>query len=314
MTRASGIAGRELGQEPARGARERVDRLVLVADDADVAPVAQPQLEQPLLHRVRVLVLVHAEPALASADGLGCLRVGLEDLDGLDEQVIEIDPAGACLGPLVAGEDPREQVDRDGRVSRRGRRGTGNGARVRGRRQPAALGPFDLIGEILGRREPIVTGQGTDQRHEQGHLRIEQIGQRRSVMAERPVVAQLAERVRMERPRRDARQTETAQALDHLGCGLLRERDDQHLVRRHDVGRDRVRRAPTDDPRLAGAGPGQDPDGPFRGKDGLALGVVQIVEQPRGFRDGHQASMTATTHLGITMSDAGAAHRSGGAR
>ena len=76
-----------------RRAGERVDRLVDVADDAQVRPVAQPQLEQPLLERARVLVLVDAEPALAGADGLGGVGVVLEQADGLDEEVVEVDPA-----------------------------------------------------------------------------------------------------------------------------------------------------------------------------------------------------------------------------
>ena len=82
-----------------RGAGERVDRLVLVADDAQVARLAEPQLEQPLLERVRVLVLVDAEPALARADRRGRLRVGLEQVDGLDQQVVEVDPARPAPWP-----------------------------------------------------------------------------------------------------------------------------------------------------------------------------------------------------------------------
>ena len=88
----------EPGQVLAAGAGERVDRLVLVADDAHVLAVARPQLEQALLEQVRVLVLVDAEPALAGADGLGGVGVGLEQVDGLDEQVVEVDAPGARSG------------------------------------------------------------------------------------------------------------------------------------------------------------------------------------------------------------------------
>ena len=68
------VAGREARQERRRGAGEGVDRLVLVADDAQVVAIAQPQLEEALLERVRVLVLVDAEPAVARPDRLGRRR------------------------------------------------------------------------------------------------------------------------------------------------------------------------------------------------------------------------------------------------
>ena len=110
----AGIAVGKPGQELARRAGERVDRLVLVPDDAQVGAVAEPQLEQPLLERVRVLVLVDADPALACADGLDGVGVRVEQVDGLAEEVIEVDPARARLRALVSREDPDEQVDRGG--------------------------------------------------------------------------------------------------------------------------------------------------------------------------------------------------------
>ena len=69
----------EARQVVRRRAGERVDRLVLVADDAQVVAVAEPELEEALLERVRVLVLVDAEPALPGADRRGGVRVGLEE-------------------------------------------------------------------------------------------------------------------------------------------------------------------------------------------------------------------------------------------
>ena len=60
------------------GAAEGVDRLVLVADDADVAVVGGEQQHQVVLHPVRVLVLVDEdvlEPAAGSARSTsGCSR------------------------------------------------------------------------------------------------------------------------------------------------------------------------------------------------------------------------------------------------
>ena len=37
---------------------------------------------------------------------------------------------------------------------------------------------------------------------------------------------------------------------------------------------------------LPGPGPGEDRERPARRQDGLALGVVQVVEQPLGIREG----------------------------
>jgi hypothetical protein len=56
--------------------------------------IAEPQLEEPLLERVRVLVLVHAEPRLACADDgdAAASSVSSRD-DGLEQQVVEVDPA-----------------------------------------------------------------------------------------------------------------------------------------------------------------------------------------------------------------------------
>ena len=128
------------------------------------------------------------------------LGVALEEVDGADEQVVEVDPPGARLRALVAGERAHEQVDRDGRLARRDGEIAGGRGLVRRGREPAALGPFDLVGDVLGRRESIVPGQRADERHEQRQLRIEQVGQRLAVVRVRPEMAELAERVGVEGP------------------------------------------------------------------------------------------------------------------
>ena len=60
------VARAEPDQVVARRPRERVDRLVLVADDGKVVPPAEPRVEQRRLERVRVLELVDREPAYRS--------------------------------------------------------------------------------------------------------------------------------------------------------------------------------------------------------------------------------------------------------
>jgi hypothetical protein len=61
----AGEAAAELEQVGRRGAGEAVDRLVGVADDAQVVATAEPGVEQPLLQRRDVLVLVDDEGAVA---------------------------------------------------------------------------------------------------------------------------------------------------------------------------------------------------------------------------------------------------------
>ena len=170
---APGMPLRERDQVVRRRARERVDRLVLVADDAQVARLAEPQLEQPLLERVRVLVLVDAEPALARADGRGGVGVGLEQLG----------PSRRACRRSRSGR-PASWPARSRRRCRTNR-STGIGgsrpARTAGRAlvgrgpDPARLRPLDLVGEVLGRREPVVAGQLAREPAEDRHLRVEQL-------------------------------------------------------------------------------------------------------------------------------------------
>ena len=286
------VAIRERREIGARGPGERVDRLVLVADDAQVGAVAEPQLEQPLLERVRVLILVDAEPALARTDSGGGLRVAFEEIDGADQQVVEVDPIRACLRAFVAGEDLDEQVDRDGRLTAGLGGAAGDGALVGRRREPPALGPLDLVGQVLGRGEPVVAGQAASDRHDERQLGVEQVGQRLVVVMRRPEVAQLAQRMGMEGAGRDPGQPEAAQPLDHLARRLVREGDHEDLVGRDDVGRDGVGRAMTDDPGLARARAGEDADRTARREDGFALGIVEVGEEALRFWDGHVPSMT----------------------
>ena len=76
-----------------RGAGERVDRLVVVADHADVVAVAYPRVEERRLQRVHVLVLVDRERVEPRAEHLGGVGVLLEQVDREREHVLEVDPA-----------------------------------------------------------------------------------------------------------------------------------------------------------------------------------------------------------------------------
>ena len=139
-----------------RSPGERVDRLVLVADDSEVVPPAEPSVEERLLERVRVLVLVDREPAVPVADLVGDARVGLDQPDRQLQHVLEVDPPGAPLGRLVAAVQTGHQV---GAVAaRRDRSSTALASYARGA-DPPRLRPLDLSGEVPDGEVPIAARQ-----------------------------------------------------------------------------------------------------------------------------------------------------------
>ena len=76
--------------------RESVDRLVVVADHAEVVPRPQPPVEQCLLEQVDVLVLVDGERDVPLAEfGDGALVV--EGLDRALEQILEVHQPLSCF-------------------------------------------------------------------------------------------------------------------------------------------------------------------------------------------------------------------------
>ena len=77
------------------GAAPRVDRLVVVTDDGQVAVARREGAHPQVLGAVRVLVLVDVEVApaiLVLGEDLGRL---LEQADALEEQVVEVERADA---------------------------------------------------------------------------------------------------------------------------------------------------------------------------------------------------------------------------
>ena len=280
------LAGRretigEAGQEGRRRAGEGVDRLVLVADHAQVVAVTEPELEEALLERVRVLVLVDAEPAVAGSHRLGRHRVDLQQLDRPGQHVVEVEAAGPVLLPLVVRPEAHEELDRDGRCSGAGL------ARVGRRHEAPALRPFDLVGQVLRRREAVAAreppGEATDDRD----LGVEHGGRRLAVVVERPEVAQLGQGRRVEGPGGDGRQAERTQTRDHLAGRLVGERDDEDPPRVHGARRDRVGDPVADHARLAGPGARVHDKRPTRDPDGLDLGRIQAGEERLGVEVGH---------------------------
>ncbi len=131
------------------GAGEGVDRLVVVADDAEVVAVAEPEVEQRLLQQVDVLVLVDGEGGVARAEAVDRRRVALVEAHGLLEQVLEVGQALLGLARLVGAVDPGHQVGRDRRLV------PAQLAEVALGPDPAVLRPLDLGREVAGRPELV---------------------------------------------------------------------------------------------------------------------------------------------------------------
>ena len=268
------VALREADQVVARGAGERVDRLVLVADDSQVLAAAEPGVEEGRLERVGVLVFVHGEPAISVADLGGDRGVGLDQPDRQFEHVLEIDPAGARLGGLVPAVETGHQVRWQRCVAVVGDRPH----LVVVRADPTRLRPFDLAGEVADLEEPVAARETGGQRGEDRHLRFED-RRRVATVDARPEMAKLAKGRSMERRSRHARVPERRQPATHLAGGLVGERDDQHVARPDDVRRERVGDPSRDDPGLATPRAGEDAQRAGRHPDCLALGRIEVGKQ-----------------------------------
>jgi len=80
MSRRPEVGG-EAQEEPDVGAAKAVDRLVRIADDAEVAVRRHEPAQEGVLHRVHVLELVHRDVCPPPAQILCYGRVALEQLD-----------------------------------------------------------------------------------------------------------------------------------------------------------------------------------------------------------------------------------------
>ena len=284
------VALGEADQVVARGAGERVDRLVLVADDRQVLAAAEPRVEERGLERVGVLVFVDREPAVAVAD-LGRDRgVGLDQPDRQFEHVLEIDPAGARLGGLVAAVEAGHQVGRQ-----RGVAVVGDGPHlVLVRTDPARLRPLDLAGEVADLRG---TGSRRAARPPAGRgsapsIRGSTAGRCRG-RAARNGGAGGARRHGTSRPRRPGGRAPPAGA--RISPAALSVKVTTSTSRgRTTSGGERVGDPSRDDPRLATPRAGQDAQRSGRDPDRLALGRIEVGEEGVGVAVRHSAIVART--------------------
>lgn len=139
-----GVADPEVQQVLGGGAGERVDRLAGVADDAEAVAVPQPEFEEALLEGADVLVLVDDEVLVLGADVVGDVPAVLEDADGEEQDVLEVDDAPVPLELFVAGVD----LGQFGRVAGGVALAFGDALRVVAGDGLGDLGPLDLAGGV----------------------------------------------------------------------------------------------------------------------------------------------------------------------
>lgn len=267
------MAGAEVQQVVGGGAGERVDRLAGVADDAQAVPLAEPQLQEALLEGADVLVLVDHEVLVLAADLLGDVVPVLEDADGEQEHVLEVDHPPVALELFVRPVDLGDL----GGVARGIAQRLGDRRRVVGGDGLGDLRPLDLARDVP-QLAPVEPDAAAGARlRDQLDLALDQPGQ---LTADRlgPEVLELAQGGRVEGAGLDAARAELAQPAAHLARRAVGERDGQHTARLQDPGPYPVRDPVGDRAGLARPGAGQHAHRSVQGRRDLALLGVEAVE------------------------------------
>lgn len=96
-----GMAGAEVEKVVGSCTGERIDRLAGVADDTEAVALAEPQVQQTLLQRADVLVLVDHEVLVLRADLLRDVVAVLKDGDRQQQDVLEVDDRAVPLEVFV---------------------------------------------------------------------------------------------------------------------------------------------------------------------------------------------------------------------
>jgi hypothetical protein len=242
----------EPGQVARAGAGEGVDRLVGVADHAEVVAAAEPGVEQQLLQRVDVLVLVDHEVAVLLPDLRRHLLVLGHHGRGQLQDGLEVDEVALAPDPLVGLVDAAELLGRDRwrAVVLRG------GRHVVLRADLRDLGPLHLGGDVAQLRALGGEPQAAARLTQDGQLGLDD-RRRRAADHARPEEGELAQRRGVERAGLHPGRAERAQALAQLSRRARGERHSQDALRVDHAAAHRVRDAVGDRPGLARPRAGQ---------------------------------------------------------
>ena len=252
-------------------AREGIDGLSDVADDAHVVAPAQPQVEEASLEEVDVLELVDHEGTVLLAHDGGDVSALLEHAAQVDEDILKIDDAALVLGVLVhveeTGHVPRVQPG--GHVAAQARHRSGIVCGIdHGHLRPLNLGR-DVAHVRAVDGDPQAGGGGCDQ----GGLVRDDVGQR-TADHRRPEVAQLAQGRGVEGTCLRPGHTQLGQSVTHLEGRALGKGHGQNIRRVDGADGRAVGDAVGDRTGLARAGAREDSEGPGDlGGDGALVGV-----------------------------------------
>ncbi len=250
-----------------------VDGLVGVAHDADVAVAAGELAGEHVLGDVGVLELVDVDVQVALGVLVEDVGVLAKELDGLHQEVIEIDGVVLLQRLLIALVHPRDDLLEV--VAHEEGEGLGGGQLALGARDGGQHGPrrcaAGVEAQILHHRPDygelvglIVDGEGLRQAdalavHAQDASADGVEGAQRYVAA-------------------DVGADEAEDAVAHLAGGLVGEGDSEDAAGVNPLVGDEVGDAVGDDAGLAAAGPRQDKERPLADLHSLALSRIQARE------------------------------------
>ncbi len=288
-----GVVGLEVHDVPQVRAPPLVDRLVRVADDAEIAVGFGEPAHQQILRPVRVLVLVHEQEA-ESVRVAGADRRLVEEVDRSQQQVVEVERVGVGERALVRLEDPTELLVV--RVV---------AARERLGAEHQVLGVADAPEHGLRLEQAVVDGQLAHhllhRRHLVGRIVDDEIAREADGGSLAPEQAG-AHRVERRHPRTRRRVAQQRRhALPHLFGRLVCERDRDHLAGVGVARANQVGDAVGDDARLPGPGAGQNEQRAVDLQHRLALFGVEFVRsrQERSRWQGRRAARAAASRLPI---------------
>ena len=260
------------------GAAPAVDRLVVVADAADVGRAAGNQPQPQILGDVGVLVLVDqrvAEAALVVGEHVGVVQ---EQAQHLEQQVAEVGGVELLEALLVGGVQRRSLAlgEREGLP-----------ARHFVGREAAVLPAVDQGGQLARRPAVLVQPLALDHLLDEADLVVGvEDGEARLEPHQLGVTAQDLDADGMEGAEPGhalhGAADQVADALLHLARRLVGEGDGQDLGAARAAGAHDVGNACREHARLAGAGAGQHQHGAVHSLDGGALLGVEIGHVGRG--------------------------------
>ena len=266
----------EVEDVPQVGAAPLVDRLIGIADDAQVAVHLGEPADQQVLRPVRVLVLVHHDEAELAARTSSRTRCGLlEQLDRLEQEIVEVERGAVLQGLQVVARRPWRSARRAGSSRRPPPSAPGLSIRFLAwlMRESAARG-WTKLSSMCSSLSACLTTRELVGRVVDDEIARQADGRR--------LAAQQACAERVERRDPHPAAVGAEQRFDagaHLFGGLVRERDRQHLVRLGVAVADEVRDSARDDARLAGTGAGEDQQRSLDVQDRFSLFGVQGFEE-----------------------------------